>query len=137
MVRVALDDIKLSDGLEIPKGTKILVSCHNMWDSRVYNNADQFNGYRFYELRKLAGQENSAQLVSTSANHFAFGHGMHACPGRFFAAAEVKVTLCHILLKYDFRLVGERPNVIEHGVAQYANPWGQIEIKRREEEIHL
>ena len=137
MVRVAMDDVKLSDRLEIPKGTKTLVSCHNMWDPQVYDNADQFNGYRFYELRKLPGQENSAQLVSTSSNHFAFGHGMHACPGRFFAAAEVKVTLCHILLKYDFRLVGDRPNVIEHGVAQYANAWGQIEIKRREEEIRL
>ncbi|THC93378.1 hypothetical protein EYZ11_007135 [Aspergillus tanneri] len=137
MVRVALEDVQLSDGLEIPKGTKTLVSCHNMWDPDVYDNADEFNGYRFYKLRKLPGQENSAQLVSTSANHFGFGHGMHACPGRFFAAAEVKVTLCHILLKYDLRLVGDRPNVIEHGVAQYANTWGPLEIKRRKEEISV
>ncbi|KAJ5379969.1 uncharacterized protein N7496_002397 [Penicillium cataractarum] len=137
MVRVTLDDVTLSDGLRVPRGTKTLVSCHNMWDKGVYDNADQFDGYRFYELRKLPGQENSSQLVSTSPNHFAFGHGLHACPGRFFAAAEVKITLCHILLKYDIRLVGERPNVIEHGVAQYANAWGQIEIKRREEEIAL
>lgn len=35
-----------------------------------------------------------------------FGHGPHACPGRFFAMYEVKVVLVELLRNYDIRLVG-------------------------------
>lgn len=46
-----------------------------------------------------------------------FGFGRHSCPGRFFAANEVKIALCHILLKYDFKLAeAERPEHERVGV---------------------
>jgi cytochrome P450 len=32
------------------------------------------------------------------------GHGRHACPGRFFASAELKIVLLHILQHYDIEL---------------------------------
>lgn len=32
-----------------------------------------------------------------------FGHGSHACPGRFFATAVLKCTLAAILQNYDLR----------------------------------
>lgn len=34
----------------------------------------------------------------------AFGHGRHACPGRFFAANELKAMLAHVVSEYDVRL---------------------------------
>jgi cytochrome P450 len=33
-----------------------------------------------------------------------FGYGRHACPGRFFAATEIKLIVARILLDYDFKL---------------------------------
>ncbi|KAI0836657.1 cytochrome P450 [Hypoxylon sp. FL0890] len=138
LTRLALDRIKLSDGTEIPKGAKVLISCHNMWDSSVYPNANQYDGRRFYNLRQRPGQENSAQLSTPSAEHLGFGLGMYACPGRHIAATVMKVTLCHILLKYDFKLAdGCTPRVIEYGSFLLADPTARILIKRRKEEIQL
>ncbi|RDA86915.1 hypothetical protein CP532_1870 [Ophiocordyceps camponoti-leonardi (nom. inval.)] len=48
-------------------------------------------------------------MVSTSSHHLAFGHGRHACPGRFFAAHELKLILAQLLLNYEFRPIAERP----------------------------
>jgi hypothetical protein len=33
-----------------------------------------------------------------------FGHGSHACPGRFFAVNVLKAIVAHLLLKYDLKL---------------------------------
>lgn len=38
------------------------------------------------------------------------GHGRHACPGRFFASAELKVVLVHILREYDIKLCDDYSN---------------------------
>jgi cytochrome P450 len=40
---------------------------------------------------------------STSPDDLTFGYGVHACPGRFFATAELKLILVELLTKYDFR----------------------------------
>nr|A0A2I6PJ12.1 RecName: Full=Cytochrome P450 monooxygenase nodR; AltName: Full=Nodulisporic acid biosynthesis cluster protein R [Hypoxylon pulicicidum]AUM60066.1 cytochrome P450 oxygenase [Hypoxylon pulicicidum] len=138
LTRLALDRIKLSDGTVIPRGSKVLISCHNMWDSNVYPNANQYDGHRFYKLRQRAGMENSAQLSTPSPDHLGFGLGMYACPGRHIASTVMKVTLCHILLKYDFELAeGCTPRVIEYGSFLLADPTARVSIRRRKEEIQL
>ncbi|KAL5339002.1 cytochrome P450 [Aspergillus crustosus] len=138
MVRTTTSPVTFTDGLTVPPNTRTLVSCHNMWSDSVHTNASQFDGYRFLNLRQLPGQENWTQLVSTSNHHLGFGHGMHACPGRFFAATTAKVLISHIVLKYDLKLLeGQKPDIIEHGAAQYANVWCGIGVRRRVEEIDL
>ena len=37
-----------------------------------------------------------------------FGYGRHACPGRFFAAAEIKLLLARILLDYEVKMPEEQ-----------------------------
>ncbi|KAL4863119.1 hypothetical protein BDV12DRAFT_189894 [Aspergillus spectabilis] len=138
MVRTTTSSVTFNDGLTVPPNTRTLVSCHNMWSDSVHKDASQFDGYRFLKLRQLPGQENWTQLVSTSNNHLGFGHGMHACPGRFFAATTAKVLLAHVVLKYDLKLLDDqKPDIIEHGAAQYANVWCGIGVRRRREEIDL
>lgn len=114
-----------------------MVACNQMWDSSVYPEGDKFDGYRFLSLRQIPGKETSSQLVATSPEHMGFGHGKHACPGRFFAANEMKIALCHMLLKYDFKAVDECPPVLKRGVSLLANPTGKVAIRRRKEEIAL
>jgi hypothetical protein len=138
MRRVATDHIALSDGTKIPKDTPIMVSAHNMWEESVYPNPHEFDPYRFLNLRGIPGKDTSAHFVSPSVEHMAFGFGRHACPGRFFAGNEIKIALCHILLKYDFQLVdGKRPELERVGVSLNANSQGRILIRRRQEEIPL
>jgi cytochrome P450 len=46
---------------------------------------------------KTALDLKTASLVTTSEAFLAFGHGRHACPGRFFAAQEMKLMLAYVL----------------------------------------
>lgn len=93
MHRVATADVTLSDGTSIKKGEKTGISSHNMWSPEIYAEPEKFDGFRFVERRKLPGLEMKSQLVSTSTDHLGFSHGKHACPGRFFAANEVKIAM--------------------------------------------
>ncbi|KAI1296156.1 cytochrome P450 [Xylaria venustula] len=142
MRRVATKPISLSDGTYLARGTKLAVSSHKMWDAETYPSPETWDGYRFLRMRE--GQEAAKDksstgissqeplLVSTSERHLGFGHGKHACPGRFFAASELKVALAHILMKYDFKV----PEGVEvkhrmTGASYYADPFAKLEIKRR------
>ncbi|WYZ38065.1 hypothetical protein EsH8_II_001571 [Colletotrichum jinshuiense] len=105
MRRIATKDIQLSSGFVIRKGDKLIVDSTTMWDSAYHENADKFDGYRFLKMRQESGKANAAQLASTSPDQMGFGHGLHSCPGRFFASNEVKVVLSHLLLKYDWKIL--------------------------------
>ncbi|QSS64188.1 cytochrome P450, possible trichothecene C-8 hydroxylase [Histoplasma capsulatum] len=138
MNRITTANVTLSDGTFIPRNTSTAVSSHRMWDPSVHTNPDQWDGYRFYNKRQEPGQENLSQLVSTSPDHPAFGHGQHACPGRFFAANEIKVLLCHLLLKYDLKIVeGSMIKPFSYSFSMNANPFAPLMIRRREDVIDL
>ncbi|CCE30819.1 probable cytochrome P450 monooxygenase (lovA) [Claviceps purpurea 20.1] len=138
MRRMTTENIKLADGTVLPKNTLTLVSAHKHWDAGSYEEPHRFDGYRFYNLRQVPGKENVSQLVSVSPDHMGFGYGLHACPGRFFASEEIKLVLCHILLKYDFRLVeGTDIEPRKFGLNMNANPAAKLAVRRRKEEIIL
>ncbi|CAI7643281.1 unnamed protein product [Penicillium pancosmium] len=98
---------KEEDSFTIPKGYLVMTSQHNTRDEEIYANAALFDPYRFYKIRQTPTQEHASHFVSASVNHIGFGHGVHGCPGRFFDAAETKLAMCHILMKYDITLVDQ------------------------------
>lgn len=111
MQRKVLESFTLSNGQVIPAGVIIEIPAVAInSDPTVYPDADTFDPLRFYNLRKKARDEGSVeaaasnQFVSISPSSLTFGYGRHACPGRFFAANEIKMIVAHALLKYDFRL---------------------------------
>lgn len=138
MRRVATEDITLKDGTHIPQGTPLAVSASHMWETGLYDNPDKYDGYRFLKWRDITGKESKAYLVSTSQDHIGFGHGSHACPGRFFAVNESKVVLCHLLMKYDWRLAEpDLPGFLIVGLFSHVNPMLKLQIRRRKEEVSL
>lgn len=133
---MALEDVTLPNGLTVKKGKKIVVDQTHMWNDRYYADSKTFDGYRFLRMRETPGEDHVAHLVSTSPNHLGFGHGVHACPGRFFASNEVKIALCHLLLKYDWKLPDSPlPQPVAHGMAFSMNPAAKLLIRRRTEEL--
>ena len=104
MRRLALKDLVSQDGLTFRKGDRIAVDAFIMVNPDLHSNPEKYDIYRFLRMREEPGNANKAQLVATSPDHLSFGHGMHACPGRFFAANEIKIALCHLLMKYDWKL---------------------------------
>ncbi|KAG8162889.1 hypothetical protein KVR01_007367 [Diaporthe batatas] len=84
--------------------------------------ADRYDAFRYSRLREeyeaRAAGEKSADgglrvakmgMVTTSVEHYGFGHGRHACPGRFFVAHELKMLVAYLLLNYDLKPLDERP----------------------------
>ncbi|KAI3390252.1 hypothetical protein diail_10859, partial [Diaporthe ilicicola] len=138
MMRRASKDVTLSNGLVIPRGERVWVDTTHMFSGKTWKNPGEFDPYRFANLRGT-DKEHIAPLVSTSAEHIAFGHGMHSCPGRFFADKELKILLCHLLLKYDWRLQeGQSSDYFGWGLPLVRDQELRILVKRREsEEIDL
>ncbi|TAQ88952.1 hypothetical protein B7494_g2745 [Chlorociboria aeruginascens] len=119
IVRLVTSTITLPDGTILPPGTHVAVasSCINR-DPAIWEDPEIFDGFRFEKLRSQPGSENRYQFVTTGADALNFGHGIHACPGRFFASNEIKVILCHLILNYDFRFPAgqeERPDSVSMG----------------------
>lgn len=109
MNRRAEETATLSDGAVLPKGSLLAIPTAVMQSEDLYENAGFFIGDRFLELRNSTGEEHKHQLVATSPrHHFGFGHGTHACPGRFFVAIEMKVLLVYLLQKYNWKFTERR-----------------------------
>ncbi|KAL3420412.1 hypothetical protein PVAG01_08911 [Phlyctema vagabunda] len=133
MRRSVEEDFKLSDGTALKKGMRLHVDTYRMSSPEVYENPEVWDPYRFSKLRSQPGYENTAQLVSTTQDHLGFGHGEHGCPGRFFAANEIKIALCHLLIKYEWKLApGTDVSPVVKGFAIQRNPTARILIRRRE-----
>ena len=67
-----------------------------------------------------------------------FGHGPHACPGRFFAIYEVKALVVELLRNYDLRLAGDvdgkgadMPPTMRVKLNNIPDPRAMVEIRKR------
>ncbi|KAL2065895.1 hypothetical protein VTL71DRAFT_3565 [Oculimacula yallundae] len=127
MDRLVVDPkgVTMNDGLHLPHGTRIGTSTYSIHhDNNVYENAKTYDAFRFSRVRAGAAKSNGAlnkedlakvleaknlSTVTTSDTFLSFGHGRHACPGRFFAATEMKLLLAHIILNYDVKPFEARP----------------------------
>ncbi|KAJ2919582.1 hypothetical protein MD484_g822, partial [Candolleomyces efflorescens] len=113
--RKAIKDFTFSNGVTIPAGYTVAASSSGVHtDPAFYEDPESFNGFRFSDMRKNGTNEYDPlrhQMVSLDPTYLLFGHGRHACPGRFFAVNEVKAMMAHILLNYDIKLPGDSQEV--------------------------
>ncbi|CAK7202891.1 hypothetical protein SEUCBS139899_005618 [Sporothrix eucalyptigena] len=110
--RYTLKPVTLKDGTYIPAGC--LIEAANkavLMDPDLYPNPTVFDPYRFVRLRTTDAPDPLAyknreqyQFVSVTKENMSFGFGRHACPGRFFAANEIKLILANLLLNYDLKV---------------------------------
>lgn len=104
--RTVRQPLTLSNGFTLPVGARIAVAAGAIsLDEAVWKDSSTFDGFRFAKIR-LSSPElaNAHQFVTTSPSAMHFGHGRHACPGRFLAGSEIKIIMALMLLKYDIKL---------------------------------
>jgi len=123
----AADGITLENGVWVPKGATVGVAQRAIhFDERFYEpQAWGFDAFRFSRSNELLSEGSKLEvekdgavaeqprrnedLVTTSPHFLAFGHGVHACPGRFFAANQLKLLIVNFILNYDMQPLDKRP----------------------------
>jgi len=93
--RTCLEDVELSNGMVIPKGSEVMFD-HSATsrDPRHWNGAtdlDSFRPERFEEFRPDA------------TSNLPFGFGGRICPGRKIALAEMKAAVALVIMDYDVK----------------------------------
>ncbi|TLS26874.1 hypothetical protein PpBr36_04795 [Pyricularia pennisetigena] len=138
----APEGLALPNGQVLPKGTPIMFpAAPVMVDETYYPNPLEFRPFRFVPKAKDGGDGDEKTGVRdegrartafscTSTEYMAFGHGKHACPGRFFAAAELKLMLAHVLLEYELEKI-ERPVGTWYGIMRIPPMSYELKIRRR------
>ncbi|KAK3060634.1 hypothetical protein LTS18_008098 [Coniosporium uncinatum] len=100
-------------------------------DPEIYQRPEEYDAFRFSRERedfeqKVREREKRGEvvgdgereellrlkgmgLVTTSETFLPFGHGRHACPGRFFVSTELKMLISHLVRNYDIEPLPSRP----------------------------
>ncbi|KAF7540178.1 hypothetical protein G7054_g1529 [Neopestalotiopsis clavispora] len=140
-VRYVDKPVTLSDGTHLPSGAMVEANhAEIVNDPQLYSNPETFDAHRFMNLRKGTVQDPMAyknkeqyQFVTVTKDFMAFGYGRHACPGRFFAANEIKLMLSRILLDYDIKMpdgFSERYPNLAMGLDALPDPTKNLMLKR-------
>ncbi|KAF8335539.1 cytochrome P450 [Amanita rubescens] len=127
-------DYTFSDGTTIPAGNLVSVPMLPIHlDPEIYSNPKTFDGFRFEKMRKERGEDTKHKFASLDLDYLIFGHGRQACPGRFFAAAELKAMLAHVLLNYDIKMANDagRPTNIPIASEMMPDPTAEVLFRKR------
>ena len=134
MQRVAVQDHTFSDGTTLPRGTTLGVAMQIAHlDEKIYPDALKFDPFRFVKLKEQETTGRRFDIVATSIDSLPFGLGRRVCPGRYFAACELKLMFAHMVLTYDVKLEndGVRPEDMWVMGACVPNPKARVLFRRR------
>ncbi|TPX07256.1 uncharacterized protein E0L32_010850 [Thyridium curvatum] len=95
-------------GVHLPKGSLIsFLSQPAHMDGEVLEDAAAFDPFRFSRIREASADGPSLAMVATSHQYLPFGHGRHACTGRFLVDFEMKMMMTYVLSHYDIKFPDE------------------------------
>ncbi|KAB5577915.1 cytochrome P450 [Coniochaeta sp. 2T2.1] len=134
-VVTARNGLVTPSGIRLPQGTHVCVPCYAVLrDGEVYEDAQTFEPFRFAVPRTGSqGEEKGARktFTTTGNDYLVFGHGRSACPGRFFAANELKLMMAYLLVNYDMEQLPARPRDVWVGFNRLQSFRATIRIKKR------
>ncbi|KEQ78830.1 putative P450 monooxygenase [Aureobasidium pullulans EXF-150] len=135
--------LDLDGKIHIPFGVQVATPIDAIHrDATFYERPEVYDAFRFSQSR-FANQvyhhgpdgsrpsQSTPDLTTTSDTFLVFGHGRHACPGRFFASQEMKLMLAHVVLNYEVEIKGPRPENRDIGTASLPDNTVQIAVRPR------
>ncbi|KAF2832599.1 cytochrome P450 [Ophiobolus disseminans] len=125
--KVMKDGVVTDAGVPLKKGTIVaFLASQAQMDPAKFNNPSKFDPWRFSreqeaEKKQKQKENGDAQaqtddpkmgyhknsFVTTAPDYLPFGHGRHACPGRFLVDYELKMAMAYILKHYDLEFPAE------------------------------
>lgn len=132
-------------GFWLPQGSMVGMNLYNpMHDPATFPEPQTYDAFRFSRRRETydalpADQQDAKKelelrklsMVTTGYTHNGFGHGKHACPGRFFVAQELKMIIAYVLMNYDVEMLKERPSNFWFGSVILPPTKAKLRLKRR------
>jgi cytochrome P450 len=124
-------EIVLRDGVVIPKGALVAFRCTpSSMDPTIYPDPQQFNPFRKGNVFVPATTPDKKKP--------AFGWGLQACPGRFFATKEIKVVAARLLMGYDIEIAPQSANIRRfYDIEDFRvlNPSMRLHMRRRATQV--
>lgn len=135
-----------AEGWRASKGAYIGFDVHSVQhDPEIYPVPETYDAFRFSRPKeegeassndKRKGEEllksKNTDLITTSDTFLPFGHGRHACPGRFFVSLELKMLLAYMVMNYEVEPLATRPPNTWFGQNNLPPFKAKIRVKRRE-----
>ncbi|KAL0260205.1 hypothetical protein SLS55_003889 [Diplodia seriata] len=115
--RKVLKPFSLSTGQLIPASTVIEVPTMAVsLDASRFPHPHRFDPWRFWRLRTAPGADPTGhQFATVAADGTNFGWGRHACPGRWFAANEIKMLAGPMDPISAFSLAAAVAQIVDYG----------------------
>lgn len=144
---VVKDGITTPEGVFLPRGASVAVSAYGIHnDESNYTNPAVYDALRYVTHRELvdAAEEGrndayirkaNCSMVSTSTTYQSFGHGRHACPGRFFASNELKLLLAYMVMNYEIEPLAQRPEGQWFATTILPPMTATIKVRRRKADV--
>jgi cytochrome P450 len=140
MRKVMVDGVTSEDGVPLPRGAILSFLGHPaQTEESKFDDGLKYDPFRFSRMREAAVNAEgkpglgSLSFVSTSPTHLPFGHGKHACPGRFLIDFELKMIVAYVLTNYDIEFPpeyrGKRPS--QQWLAEAMVPPAGVKIRVR------
>jgi ent-kaurene oxidase len=132
--RAAVKSYTFKDGFQVPRNTHMAFPNYELnQDPDIYDGAAEFRPWRFRDMRNQRDDPNKHHFTYVSHESINFGAGTHACPGRFFASAEIKLSLIYILTHYEIRWPKgqSRPPNMTHDFANSPDPMADVLFRQK------
>ncbi|KAL4746289.1 cytochrome P450 [Aspergillus terricola var. indicus] len=99
----APDGVTTPSGLHVPRGTMLCAPAYGvLHDPDLYPDPGEFRPFRGRGDPGTGYIARARQAwTTTSPEYPAFGHGRHACLGRFFASTLLKLVLAYVIENYE------------------------------------
>lgn len=103
--RLVLQPFTFSNGAYLPPGTVVAIAVQPVHtDDSNYSSPLSFEPFRHLDETRKENLGRKVDMTATHVDYLSFGNGRHACPGRFFAANQVKLMLAILVTTYDVAL---------------------------------
>ncbi|EPS45168.1 hypothetical protein H072_832 [Dactylellina haptotyla CBS 200.50] len=145
---IAKGGFTTSAGIHLPQGASFTFpAVSRITDPEVYDRPTEHLYTRFYRGDVAEGMHSEEEevteknerdrkldryMVTVTEDYPVFGQGLHACPGRFFAANELRVLIAWFLLHYDIKPMKERPPSWRFVYLDIMNTEAKMQIRRRD-----
>ena len=126
------DGVFLPNGTHLRQGVTVCISGYSMHhDKSIYPDPFQFQYDRFMQSsRGEVGVPHKA-ATTTEPVYGIWGHGKHACPGRFFAVDMIKMIVASLIRNFEIKQLPQRPGNVWIGDTPIPPRSATIQIRRR------